>query len=211
MVRQPQLFLMDEPLTNLDFKLRVEMRAELKRLQQELNTTFFYVTNDQVEAMSMADRIAVLDHGVLQQVDTPDTVYQHPANQFVAGFIGSPRMNFIDCRLDRDQLVSSDLSWRIPLSHEQIRRVGKREALVMGIRAEDVTLSYDLDTGGIEGTVYVSEPLGDRTIIDLRVGASSVKVKALPTFEASPGQTLWLRVEPEVLHLFDQATSETIA
>ena len=214
MVRQPQLFLMDEPLTNLDFKLRVEMRAELKRLQQELNATFFYVTNDQVEAMSMADRIAVLDRGVLQQVDTPDTVYQQPANQFVAGFIGSPRMNFIECRLDRDQLVSADFAWRIALDSERLRQIGKREAMVMGIRAEDVELSYHIEQSGdgaVEGTVYVTEPLGDRTIIDLRVGTSSVKVKAPPTFDAAPGQTLWLRVDPDVLHLFDQATGASVA
>jgi multiple sugar transport system ATP-binding protein len=214
MVRQPRLFLMDEPLTNLDFKLRVEMRAELKRLQQELDATFFYVTNDQVEAMSMADRIAVLDHGILQQVDTPDNVYHHPANQFVAGFIGSPRMNFIGCRVERDLLVSEDLAWRIALSAEQVGKIGRRDKLIMGIRAEDVALSYDMGTGGdgaIEGTVYVTEPLGDRTIIDVHVGASNVKVKAAPTFEAAPGQSLWLRVNAEHVHIFDAATGEAIA
>jgi multiple sugar transport system ATP-binding protein len=212
MVRQPRLFLMDEPLTNLDFKLRVEMRAELKRLQQELSATFFYVTNDQVEAMSMADRIAVLDHGILQQVDTPDNVYHHPANQFVAGFIGSPRMNFIGCRVEGDLLVSEDLAWRIPLSAEQVRKVGRREGLIMGIRAEDVNLSYDIGgDGAVEGTVYVTEPLGDRTIIDIHVGKSNVKVKAAPTFEAAPGQSLWLHVNAEHLHIFDGATGDAIA
>ena len=212
MVRRPRVFLMDEPLTNLDFKLRVEMRAELKRLQQELHATFFYVTNDQVEAMSMADRIAVLDHGVLQQVDTPDNVYHHPANQFVAGFIGSPRMNFIGCRVERDLLVSEDMAWRIALNAEQVRKIGRREGLIMGIRAEDVDLSYDIGgDGSIEGTVYVTEPLGDRTIIDIHVGKSNVKVKAPPTFEAAPGQSLWLRVDADHLHIFDQVTGEAIA
>ncbi|MBI1255896.1 MAG: ATP-binding cassette domain-containing protein [Chloroflexi bacterium] len=211
MVRSPRLFLMDEPLTNLDFKLRVEMRAELKRLQRELAATFFYVTNDQVEAMSMADRIAVLDRGVLQQIDTPDNVYQHPVNQFVAGFIGSPRMNFVACHLERDLLVSADLAWRVALDAEQVRQIGKREALIMGIRAEDIELSTDLVQGGIEGTVYVIEPLGDRTIIDIHVGQSNVKVKASPAFEASPGQTLWLTVDPAVLHIFDKATGDAIA
>src|SRR5437660_5532527 len=99
MVRKPRAFLMDEPLTNLDFKLRVEMRTELKHLHADLNTTFFYVTNDQLEALSLADRIAVLNKGVLQQVDTPENVYEHPANRFVASFIGSPTMNFLDCAL----------------------------------------------------------------------------------------------------------------
>src|SRR5207253_8711638 len=99
MVRHPRVFLMDEPLTNLDFKLRVEMRSELKHLHADLATTFFYVTNDQIEALSLADRIAVLNKGVLQQVDTPENVYEHPANRFVASFIGSPTMNFLDCAL----------------------------------------------------------------------------------------------------------------
>ena len=119
-------------------------------------------------------------------------------------------MNFIDCHLERDLLVSADLAWRIALNAEQVRQIGKREALIMGIRAEDVELRYDLAQGAIEGTVYVLEPLGDRTIIDIHVGQSNVKVKAAPSFEASPGQTLWLNVDPAVLHLFDAATGESI-
>ena len=210
MVRQPRLFLMDEPLTNLDFKLRVEMRAELKRLQQELNATFFYVTNDQVEAMAMADRIAVLNRGLLQQVDTPDTVYQHPANQFVATFIGSPRMNLIDCHLERDRLVSADSLWQIPLKAGAADRMAGHNRLNLGIRAEDISLSDRAEEGAIAGTVYVAEPLGDRTIVDVHVGAASVKVKAPPTFEAAPGQALWLRLDPDRLHLFDQATGAAI-
>ena len=122
MVRQPRMFLMDEPLTNLDFKLRVEMRAELKRLQRELATTFFYVTNDQSEAMSMADRVAVLNHGVLQQIDTPQAIYDHPVNLFVARFVGSPQMNTVDCVYDADerQLRAKDGSWSLTPSEEQI-------------------------------------------------------------------------------------------
>src|SRR4051812_29532959 len=114
MVRQPRPFLMDEPLTNLDFKLRVEMRTELKHLHADLNTTFFYVTNDQLEALSLADRIAVLNKGVLQQVDTPDNIYNHPVNRFVATFIGSPTMNMLDCALvgDGDPSLAAE-GWKL--------------------------------------------------------------------------------------------------
>src|SRR5258708_9898712 len=117
MVRRPHAFLMDEPLTNLDFKLRTEMRSELKRIQRELNETFFYVTNDQVEAMSMGDKIAVLDRGVIQQIGMPQDVYEHPANLFVASFIGSPRMNLLKCSFDRETatLIDADSAWRLPL------------------------------------------------------------------------------------------------
>src|SRR5260221_7096322 len=117
MVRRPHAFLMDEPLTNLDFKLRTEMRSELKRIQRELDETFFNVTNDQVEAMSMGDKIAVLDHGVIQQIGAPQEVYEHPANLFVAGFIGNPRMNLLKCSFDRETatLIDADGAWRLPL------------------------------------------------------------------------------------------------
>src|SRR5690606_15883649 len=117
MVREPRMFLMDEPLTNLDFKLRVEMRAELKQMQQRLQATFFYVTNDQVEAMSMADRIAVLNKGVLQQVNVPEQIYDHPANLFVAQFVGSPRINTMDCRFDpaARMLIGAKDEWKMPI------------------------------------------------------------------------------------------------
>src|SRR4029079_3571081 len=118
MVRQPRAFLMDEPLTNLDFKLRVEMRSELKRIHSELNTTLFYVTNDQTEAMSLADRIGVLNAGVLQQVGTPEEVYDHPLNRVVAGVIGNTRMNFLQCVLRNDDLPSlngRNGAWQLPI------------------------------------------------------------------------------------------------
>src|SRR5688572_24886130 len=141
MVRQPRLFLMDEPLTNLDFKLRVEMRAELKRLQRELAATFFYVTNDQVEAMSMADRFVVLNKGVVQQIDTPESIYDHPANLFVAQFVGSPRMNTLPCRFDpaTNSLQGHDGAWHVaPLPHqiERLRAAPNPQQLIFGIRAE---------------------------------------------------------------------------
>src|SRR4029079_569675 len=131
MVRRPRAFLMDEPLTNLDFKLRVEMRSELKRIHSELNTTLFYVTNDQTEAMSLADRIAVLNAGVLQQVGTPEEVYDHPVNRFVASFIGSPRMNFLPCVLrtaGAPELAGRAGAWRLPLPDRMRDTIRERAA-----------------------------------------------------------------------------------
>jgi multiple sugar transport system ATP-binding protein len=152
----------------------------------------------------------VLNHGVLQQVDTPDNVYQRPANQFVATFIGSPRMNFITCRLERNLLVSADSVWHIPLKTGTADRIVGHSSLIMGIRAEDITLSDSAEEGAIAGTVYVAEPLGDRTIVDIHVGQASVKVKAAPTFDTAPGQPLWVRIDTDRLHLFDQATGAAI-
>lgn len=215
MVRQPRLFLMDEPLTNLDFKLRVEMRAELKRLQNELAATFFYVTNDQVEAMSMADRIAILNHGVLQQIDTPENVYNHPANLFVAGFVGNPRMNFLDCRIDMNarEIISSDDSWRFPLTGSQLQKAaryaGIKEA-IFGIRPEDIELSREVESSTVRAEVYVVEPLGDRTVVDMRLGGEFIKVKVAPDFTAASGDWLGMRFDSERFHVFDKLSGEVI-
>src|SRR5690606_6587570 len=212
MVRQPHLFLMDEPLTNLDFMLRVEMRAELKRLRTELAATFFYGTNDQVEAMSMADRIAVLNEGVLQQVDTPENVYNHPANLFVAGFVGSPRMNFLNCRLDDGARVLAGDGWQMNLSGEQLQRLrGQSGGLVLGVRPEDVELQTNMSGEGLlPAKVYVTEPLGDRTIVDMQLGSATVKVKADPEFKAASGDRLGMRFDPTRIHVFDKSSGEAV-
>ena len=212
MVRQPKLFMMDEPLTNLDFVLRVEMRAELKRLQSELAATFFYVTNDQVEAMSMADRIAVLNRGELQQIDTPENVYTHPANLFVAGFVGAPRMNLLDCQLDEDARMLVGEDWHFALTAAHLERVkGRTNDLVFGIRPEDVDLIADAaDNGDLPAHVFVTEPLGDRTIVDMRLGKQSVKVKADPEFQTASGEWLTLRFDAQRFHLFDRSTGSAI-
>jgi multiple sugar transport system ATP-binding protein len=216
MVRRPRAFLMDEPLTNLDFKLRVEMRSELKRIHSELNTTLFYVTNDQTEAMSLADRIAVLNAGVLQQVGTPEEVYDHPLNRFVAGFIGNIRMNFLQCVLRNDDLPAlngRDGAWQLPIDtrlRDTIRSRTNAEALVLGIRPEDITLTTQPADGAIEAEVYVVEPLGDRTIYDLRVGDDIVKVRTPPTFDAASGSRLWFNPDRSRIHLFDLRTDLAI-
>ncbi len=214
MVRHPRVYLMDEPLTNLDFQLRVEMRSELKRLQRELHGTFFYVTNDQVEAMSLADRMAVLNKGVLQQIDTPEKVYQEPKNLFVANFIGNPRMNFIDCTYDKAarQLVTTHENWRISTTDTQ-RAVLDRHAeqkLTLGIRAEDISLK---PLGGGEQyvcEVYVVEPLGDRLLVDVRVGEMRLRVKMPPTFDTKPGDRLGLDIHIEGLHFFSPETEQRL-
>jgi multiple sugar transport system ATP-binding protein len=212
MVRQPRIFLMDEPLTNLDFKLRVEMRAELKRLQREVATTFFYVTNDQVEAMSMADRIAVLNQSVLQQIDAPEQIYDHPVNLFVAQFVGSPRMNTLPCHYDAAQrlIVGDDSTWSVQLSARQLdilNRAPIAPKLICGIRAEDIQLGT---TGAIEGQVYIVEPLGDKTFVDVALGNQTIKVRASPDFVAQSGDPIWLTFDTDRMHIFDAVTEMTI-
>src|SRR5262249_12109377 len=156
-----------------------------KRIQRELNETFFYVTNDQVEAMSMADRIAVLNKGVIQQVGIPQEVYEHPVNLFVAGFIGRPKMNLIPRSLGAtaSTLVDSDGAWRLTIptkACEQIAAAGNTATLLFGVRAEDVVIAAQ--PTDIAGEVYVAEPLGDRIIYDLQVGGRIIKAKTPPTY-----------------------------
>jgi multiple sugar transport system ATP-binding protein len=163
LVRDPRAFLMDEPLTNLDLKLRVEMRTELTRIHRALGRTFLYVTNDQVEAMSMADQVAVLREGTVQQVGTPTEIYDHPANRWVATFVGSPRMNLLKCtangRLEGE-------GWSLPNPGFGIEN--DRPA-IFGVRSEDLSLDVREDSAALDGTVYAVEPLGDqiRAAVDL--------------------------------------------
>ncbi len=217
MVRTPHVFLMDEPLTNLDFLLRAQMRTELKRLQQELNRTFFYVTNDQVEALAMGDRIAVLNRGVLQQVGPPQEVYEKPANLFVASFIGSTRMNFLRCtyHADAGRLVGAGGGWSLP-APERLRAgaANGRDPgqLILGIRPEDVQIMSDGDgdEAVLEGQVYVVEPLGDRNIYDVKIGEALIKVKAPATFVRETGTPVAIRFNLARAHLFDAQTEEAL-
>jgi multiple sugar transport system ATP-binding protein len=216
MVRRPRAFLMDEPLTNLDFKLRVEMRSELKRIHNDLDTTLFYVTNDQTEAMSLADRIAVLNAGALQQVGTPEEVYDHPVNRFVAGFIGNPRMNFLQCVLRNDgaaELAGQRGAWRLPIPdrlRDTIRARTGDERLLLGVRPEDIALSIEPAPDLLEATVYAVEPLGDRTIFDLRLGEEIVKARTPPTFDAPMDSQIWFRIDTARIHLFDPQTDQAL-
>ncbi len=216
-VRRPKLFLMDEPLSNLDALLRVEMRAELKRLQKDLGATTLFVTHDQLEAMSMGDRIAVLDQGEIQQIGTPDEIYHRPSNLFVASFVGSPAMNLVPCRLveaDGKKLLQvTDSPWTVdlpPSIAQPVRQGRVPDRLVLGIRAEDLTVSLSAVDGAVPVEVYVVEPLGAETIVNVKVGPHIVKVRAHPTFYAPIRQTVYLSWNPSGVRVFDAESERAI-
>jgi multiple sugar transport system ATP-binding protein len=214
MVRRPQVYLMDEPLTNLDARLRSEMRIELKRLQREVGTTMVYVTHDQTEALSMSQRIAIMNLGVLQQVGTPLDVYNHPATLFVAGFIGTPPMNFITCKVvDSDKPALRDEgSFAYPLTPAQRAAIGTESSpeLVFGIRAEDLHIVTDPHTGSLPAEVYLREPLGDEIIDDLKVGDKIIRAKAPPTLRLNPGDKVGVIFDPDRAHVYDSQTEQAI-
>ncbi len=207
LVRRPRAFLMDEPLTNLDLKLRVEMRTELTRIHRSLGGTFVYVTNDQVEALSMADQVAVLREGKVQQVGTPTEVYERPANQWVAGFVGSPRISLLPCHTDGDQLVGAD-GWTLPRPRWTTAEDGR--PLLLGLRAEDLSVEKRGDVS-LPGELYGLEPLGDRTVVDVKVGSEMLKVKARPTVTGTPGERLSVAVDLDRAHLFDAGSGLTLS
>jgi ABC-type sugar transport system ATPase subunit len=212
-VRDPQAFLMDEPLSNLDAKLRVQTRAELVELQRRLQATIVYVTHDQVEAMTMGHRIAIMSEGVLQQVGPPQAVYERPANLFVAGFIGNPPMNTIegDVLDDRGTLVLALGESRVPLppGHAAAVRAAGSKALVIGVRPEHVQLSSD---GALAATVSVIESLGHERHVICRLDGDQMVIIRQPSEVAPPsaGATVRLAVEPEHLHVFDAVTTRRL-
>lgn len=209
LIIEPDVLLLDEPLANLDAKLRVHMRAELKRLQREFKCTTIYVTHDQVEAMSMAHRIAVMDRGRIQQVGTPDELYNKPANLFVAGFIGSPPMNLIDCVLtESDMLDFGSFKLRLPLELASALQ-GKQE-LVLGVRPQNVKVSREEVEGAIQFKVDVSEPLGDR--VELTLVNENVVIKALADshFKAETGEKVWVSFDFRKIHFFDKRSGNVI-
>jgi multiple sugar transport system ATP-binding protein len=216
-VRRPKVFLMDEPLTALDAKLRTEMRAEIKRLQTDLGATTIYVTHDQLEAMSMGDKIAIMYGGLLQQVGTPTDVYDFPRNLFVAGFIGSPSMNFLPCQRDGAGLRlkgvegASDVTFAIsPGARAGIKNAPSEKELTFGIRPEDIALTDPIEEGVLPAEVYVVEPLGPEKIINLKLAGHIVKARTLPTFQTRPGDVLGIRFDQSRAHLFDTATTEAL-
>jgi multiple sugar transport system ATP-binding protein len=211
MVRRPKVFLMDEPLSNLDAKLRTEMRAEIKRLQSDQGATTIYVTHDQLEAMSMADKIAVMYGGILQQVGTPADVYDRPANLFVAGFIGSPAMNFLRCRMAADRatlLLEGEVPLPVqPSAASRFANAPTDRNLILGVRPEDVALRHDQQAEFYPVEVYVVEPLGAENIVDVRLAGHVLKVRTLPTFTAQIGDSLFMRIDQSRAHLFDAETT----
>ena len=200
LVRDPRAFLMDEPLTNLDLKLRVEMRTELTRIHRSLGRTFLYVTNDQVEAMSMADRVAVLREGTVQQVGSPTEIYDRPANRWVATFVGSPRMNLLPCTAN-GRLEGT--GWSLP--NPGFAFQGDRPAL-LGVRSEDLSLEARDESAALDGRVYAVEPLGDRTLVDVEIGDQRIVIKAPPTASLQIGEQVRAAVDLDRIHLFDAGT-----
>jgi ABC-type sugar transport system ATPase subunit len=207
LVREPRAFLMDEPLTNLDLQLRAAMRTELTRLHRQVGRTFVYVTNDHVEAMSMADRLAVLSAGRIQQVGTPSEIYSQPTNRFVAGFIGSPRINLLPCEY-RDGEFVGESGWRLPVPPWLSVPEGRH--LELGVRAEDLTPGAGTDEPGLDGEVYAVEPLGDRSLVDVDVGGPLVKVKADPKVNFTLGERIRVGVAVDHCHVFDAETGEAV-
>ena len=204
LVRDPRAFLMDEPLTNLDLKLRVEMRTELTRIHRSLGKTFLYVTNDQVEAMSMADQVAVLRQGTIQQVGSPTEVYDRPANRWVATFVGSPRMNLLKCTVN-GRLEGQ--GWSLPNPGFGVQ--SDRPAL-FGVRSEDLSLEVREESTALAGTVYAVEPLGDRTLVDVEIGDQRIVIKAPPTASFTIGEQVRASVDMDRVHLFDADTESAI-
>lgn len=211
MVRQPQVFLMDEPLTNLDASLRTDMRVELKLLQHDLATTMVYVTHDQIEAMSMSHRIAVMNNGVLQQVDTPLNIYKHPQTLFVGTFIGSPPMNVISGRIAGQQFISDDAGFLVNLPITAHKYLKHHAPTFFGIRAEDLTVSERTEsTEGIAGIVLVREPLGDETIYLVEAGGQTLTIKTPPRLRFKTGDAVTVTVNPYAAHLFDKITEKAL-
>jgi multiple sugar transport system ATP-binding protein len=217
-VRHPKVFLFDEPLSNLDAKLRVAMRAELAKLHQVLRSTMIYVTHDQAEAMTLGDRVVVMDKGVIQQVDSPQALYDHPKNQFVAGFIGSPAMNFLDATVaERDSGVYVDFgSFRLRIPDELASTVRPLSGMtvVFGIRPEDI---YDRlfaqamrPEATVSATVEVKEPMGSDLFLYLRAGDRTIHARMNPATKVDVGGTLDVYVDMGKMHLFDKASGMTL-
>ena len=217
MVRQPKVYLMDEPLSNLDAQLRADMRVELRRIQLSNRVTTIYVTHDQVEAMAMADRIAIMNKGFLLQVGTPDEVYAYPATLFVANFIGSPSMNFIACHFDKlshSLLIGANgetLQYRIPPSIcQNLSAVPDGKELVLGVRPEDVLISTDPQEDGFEVRLVITENLGSENIHHLERNELKVVSRTSPGDVYQEDQCLWVRFEPEGVRLFDKETEKAL-
>ena len=199
-VRRPNVFLMDEPLSNLDAKLRVSTRAQIKNLSHELQVTTVYVTHDQIEAMTLADRVVVMNRGVVQQVGTPTEIYDRPANTFVAGFIGTPAMNLMQGRIEGGAFVGDRV--RIP-------GVGGPEGPVtLGFRAEDAAIAAE---GAIAAPIYSLELLGDATMVTVRAGGALVAVKAAKDFRAAIGEPVAATIPSAICHLFHPETGERLS
>ncbi len=231
MVRRPKAFLMDEPMSNLDAKLRVDMRTELKRLQHRLGATTIFVTHDQVEAMSMADRIVIMHQGSLQQIGTPQEVYNQPQTVFVAQFMGSPSMNLINGKVQTQNTLNPNVIgggepalhlthtdiW-IELSAEQISRIDRSDEIVFGVRPEHIVVSKEPMEQGFKASVHLVEALGSVNIIDIFLGENPengdivlLRARTHPAFKPDMGESVWFDFDAKQVRLFDRQTEQVIA
>ena len=214
-VRNPKVFLFDEPLSNLDAKLRVQMRIEIKKVHQKVRTTTVYVTHDQVEAMTLADRVVVMNHGRIEQIGTPNDLYHNPATRFVAGFIGSPAMNFLPCRLEEaggslNIRLTDRLAFPLPPARAaRYRNIARDEKLLLGIRPEHITEASQHKEPGIEAfdtVLDVTEPMGMETLIYFLLDGVEVCGRVNPNAGARDGGPLRLAVDLNNMHLLNEGT-----
>ena len=217
-VRNPQAFLLDEPLSNLDAKLRVQMRTEIKKLHQRVETTVIYVTHDQVEAMTLADRIVVMNQGIIEQVATPQEMYDRPKTRFVAGFIGSPSMNFVPCQLKMDNSalildLNDGLQLKIPPERVKSYERFTGKEMIFGIRPEHITekRAHTISTQtDFSANVEVTEPMGMDTMVYLSINSTGVCARAAPRSVASPGQLMEFTLDMGQMHLIDSNSNHVI-
>ena len=200
-VRAPTVFLMDEPLSNLDAKLRVNMRAELKHLQHELRITTIYVTHDQIEAMTLADRVAVMDNGIISQLDTPERIYNDPDNLFVAGFIGSPSMNLLKGNMEEGKFLHSGFSVKAGF--------GSNQDVTLGIRPEDLELT-SAENADCSGRVYSFELTGESTLVTVQLADDRLTIRGPNEYRVAIDETVGIRFNPEKCYLFDSESKQRI-
>jgi ABC-type sugar transport system ATPase subunit len=214
LVREPRLLLLDEPLSHLDAELKAELRAELKRLQKDTGVTTIMVTHDQVEAMAMADQIAVMHQGRLHQVAPPDTLYRRPATAFVGGFVGEPPMNQVAARFETNGgpvLRLGAHALRLPGERPAALSAGPDGRVTFGIRPEAIAIDRALIPEALHGTVLLREMRGDRETLRVRAGDVVLTVETSARFQARPGERVSLRIDPRAGHFFDPASGESLA
>ena len=215
LVRDPAVFLMDEPLSNLDAKLRVQMRSEIKRFHQDLKATIIYVTHDQLEAVTMADKMAVMNGGFLQQYDTPANVFANPINTFVASFVGSPAMSLIPLDVvtkGTNAFLRSTEGWDMPLSAMNARKANsaKTGKVVLGARHSTLKLHKEANPSAVPGRVYTVEPTGDVTFAQVFINGAVVNISLDPSVVIRPDEPVWIEFDQERLHIFDAETTMAI-
>jgi len=214
-IRNPSIFLLDEPLSNLDAVLRINMRAELKKLQEKLKTTTVYVTHDQAEAMIMADRVVAMKGGRALQIDTPRRIYDHPANKFIAGFIGSPQMNFLECRLvekgSMTYLNIGKFHVKLPSNFsKRIKEETRDSEVIMGVRPEDVLVSLEPQRDFLQSKVYFFQQMGNVGYVNLETGSDIITAMVSPSFEGRTGEKIFIKFDQNRIHIFDKISQKTI-